>query len=97
MTRKHEKYEGLLARAKALPPVPTAVVHPCDESSLTGAVDAAKLGIIAPILVGPVARITALAEQVGLEISAFEIVDAPHSHASAAEAVRLVREAAPSA
>ena len=47
MTRKHEKYERLLARAKALPPVPTAVVHPCDESSLTGAVDAAKLGIIA--------------------------------------------------
>src|SRR5689334_22431786 len=93
MTRKHEKYEGLLARAKALPPVPTAVVHPCDESSLTGAVDAAKLGIIAPILVGPAARIKALAEQCGQKISAFEIVDTPHSHASAAQAVQLVREA----
>ena len=92
MTAKHEKYERLLARAKALPPVPTAVVHPCDESSLTGAVDAAKLGIIAPILVGPAARIKALAEQYRLKISAFEIVDTPHSHASAAESVRLVRE-----
>jgi len=92
MTRKHEKYERLLARAKALPAVATAVVHPCDESSLTGAVDAAKLGIIAPILVGPEARIKALAEQCRLKISAFELVDTPHSHASAAEAVRLVRE-----
>ena len=97
MTRRHEKYERLLTRAMALPPVSTAVAHPCDESSLRGAVEAAKLGIIAPILVGPVARITTLAEQCGLKISAFEIVDAPHSHASAAEAVRLVREAAPSA
>ena len=72
--------------------VPTAVAHPCDESSLTGAVDAAKMGLIAPILVGPAARIKAVAEKCGLDISAFEIVDTPHSHASAAEAVRLVRE-----
>jgi len=97
MDRPHAKYEKLLEFCKALPATPTAVAHPCDESSLTSAVDAAKLGIIAPILVGPVARITTLAEQCGLKISAFEIVDAPHSHASAAEAVRLVREAAPSA
>jgi len=52
----------------------TVVAHPCDESSLTGAVDGAKLGSIAPILAGPVARITALAEQCNLKISAFEIV-----------------------
>jgi phosphate acetyltransferase len=92
MDRKHEKYERLLARAKALPPVPTAVAHPCDESSLTGAVDAAKIGLIAPTLVGPAARIRALARKHGLDLSAIELVDAPHSHASAAEAVRLVRE-----
>jgi len=85
-------YERLLARAKALPAVPTAVAHPCDVSSLTGAVDAAKLGIIAPILVGPAAKIRAVAQQADLDISRFEIVDAPHSHASATEAVRLVLE-----
>jgi phosphate acetyltransferase len=72
--------------------VPTAVAHPCDESSLTGAVDAAKMGLIAPILVGPAARIKSVAANCGLNIAAFEIVDTPHSHASAAEAVRLVRE-----
>jgi phosphate acetyltransferase len=92
MERKHQKYELLLERAKALPPLPTAVAHPCDESSLTGAMDAAKMGLIAPILVGPVARIEAVAAKCGLKLSGFELVDAPHSHASAAEAVRLVRE-----
>jgi len=92
LSAKHEKYERLLTRVRSQPPVATAVAHPCDEASLTGAVDAAKLGIIKPILVGPVARIRAVAAQCKLDITAFELVDAPHSHASAAEAVRLVRE-----
>src|SRR4051812_20303054 len=92
MERKHEKYERLLDRAKAYPPVPTAVAHPCDESSLAGAVDAAKLGLIKPILVGPKARIGAAAEKSRINISGFELVDAEHSHDSAAKAVALVRE-----
>ncbi len=92
MKRKHDKYERLLAMARALPPVATAVAHPCDESSFTAAVDAAEMGLIKPILVGPKARIQAVAEKSGLKVSRFELVDAPHSHASAAEAVRLVRE-----
>jgi phosphate acetyltransferase len=92
MERKHEKYERLLARAKTLPPVPTAVAHPCDESSLAGAIDAARMGLITPILVGPAARIEAAAAKAGIKLGGLEIVDTPHSHASAAEAVRLVRE-----
>jgi phosphate acetyltransferase len=92
MPRKHEKYERLIARCKPLPPTPTAVAHPCDESSLRGAADAAKAGLIAPILVGPRARIEALAKQHAIDVSRFEIVDAPHSHASADAAVALVRE-----
>jgi len=92
MGHKHEKYERLLARAKALPALPTAVVHPCDESSLIGAVEAAQMGLIAPILIGPIARIKAVAHKSGLDISRFEIVDTPHSHASAEAGVRLVRE-----
>ena len=54
MERKHEKYERLIARCKAMSPIPTAVAHPCDESSLRGAVEAAEMGILQPILVGPV-------------------------------------------
>ena len=92
MARKHEKYERLLARAQALSPLPTAVAHPCDESSLTGAVDAAKMGLIRPILVGPGARINAVAEKCRLDITPYELIDTPHSHASAEAAVGLVRE-----
>jgi phosphate acetyltransferase len=87
----HEKYRRLIDAAKALQPVPTAVAHPCDETSLSGAVDAAKLGLIRPILVGPKARIEALAKNLKLDIAGFELVDAPHSHAAAAKAVELVR------
>jgi phosphate acetyltransferase len=88
----HEKYQRLIDTARTLAPVTTAVAHPCDESSLSGAVDAAKLGLIVPILVGPKAKIEAVAKACKLDISGFEIVDAPHSHAAAARAVELVKE-----
>jgi phosphate acetyltransferase len=88
----HDKYRRLLEIAKTLKPVATAVAHPCDESSLSGAVDAAKLGLIKPILVGPKAKIEAVAKQFKLDISGYDRVDAPHSHAAAAAAVELVRE-----
>ena len=87
----HEKYQRLVDAARTFAAVPAAVAHPCDESSLSGAVDAAKLGLIVPILVGPRAKIEAAAKACALDISAFEIVDAPHSHAAAALAVELVR------
>ena len=87
----HEKYQRLIDTAKALPPVATAVVHPCDESSLTGAVDAAKLGLIRPLLVGPKAKIDAAARKAKLDLAGFQMIDAPHSHGAAATAVELVR------
>jgi phosphate acetyltransferase len=92
MERKHEKYERLLNFCKSLPPTTTAVVHPCDESSLRGAVDAARLGLIAPILVGPRARIEAVAKEYKIDLGKLPIVDAPYSEASAEKAVELVRE-----
>jgi phosphate acetyltransferase len=92
MERKHQKYQNLIARCKALTPVACAVAHPCDESSLRGAVEAAQMGLLKPILVGPKARIDALAKQFGIDISACEVVDAPHSEGSAEIAVRLARE-----
>ena len=92
MDVKHDKYQKLLDFCKSLPPTPTAVAHPCDQSSLQGAVDAARLGLIAPILVGPRARIEAVAKQHAIDIAGLPIVDAPYSEASAAKAVELVRE-----
>jgi len=87
------KYEQLLERCKSLEPIPTAVAHPCDETSLSGAVEAASKGLIVPILVGPREKIQSAANSAGIDLSTFEIVDAPHSHASAAKAVALLREA----
>ncbi|HET9338354.1 MAG TPA: phosphate acetyltransferase [Casimicrobiaceae bacterium] len=90
--RKHEKYDRLIEVAKSLPRTTVAVVHPCDESSLRGAVEAAQMGLIAPILVGPKDRIQAVAKKHGIDIAKLPIVDAPYSEASAAKAVELVRE-----
>ena len=92
MERRHDKYQRLLDFCKTLPPTPTAVVHPCDESSLRGAMDAMKLGLIAPILVGPRARIEGVAKTSGIALGNVPIVDAPYSEASAARAVEIVRE-----
>jgi len=92
MEHKHEKYERLIARCKTLEPVACAVVHPCDESSLRAAVDAAREGLIVPILVGPEARIRRVAADNKLDLSGVSIVDAPHSEAAAEAGVRLARE-----
>jgi phosphotransacetylase len=85
------KYEALLARCRSLAPIPTAVAHPCEASALAGALEAGELGLIVPILVGPAAKIAEVAKAAKVEIGAARIVDAPHSHASAAKAVELVR------
>ena len=86
------KYERLVAKAKQVAAAPTIVVHPCDESSLRGPVEAAALGIIKPILVGPAARIKKVASEHGIKISDFQVIDAPHSEAAAERAVELVHE-----
>jgi phosphate acetyltransferase len=89
--RKHEKYQRLIERCKSLQPTPTAVAHPCDQTSLEGAVDAGRMGLIAPILVGPAQRIKGIAKSHNIDISGLRIVDTPHSEASAEKAVELVR------
>src|SRR3954454_23430570 len=73
-SRRHEKYERLIERTKAIPPIPAAVVHPCDEISLTGALEAAQTAIIVPTLVGPERKIRAAADAARLDIGRFEIV-----------------------
>ena len=88
----HAKYEELIASAKQVQRVVTIVAHPCDETSLRGATEAAEAGIIVPVLVGPAEKIRSVARSFGLDISRFEIVDVPHSHAAAEKAVLLIRE-----
>lgn len=85
------KYEELIARCQSLEPVPTAVAHPCEQTALTGAIEAADNGLIAPILVGPAGKIKEVATAHGIDISRVRLVDVPHSHAAAAKAVEIVR------
>jgi len=86
------KYERLLERCKTLEAIPTAVAHPCEESALTGAVEAAQAGLIEPILVGPAGRIEETARSANIDLGKLEIVDAPHSVESARKAVDLIKQ-----
>jgi len=88
----HDKYRLVLAMARRYPPLSTAVVHPCDEVSLTGMLEAHRAGLIDPILVAPTERLRALATKMDVDISGFPQVASDHSHDSAARAVALVRE-----
>ena len=86
----HDKYQRLIKAAQSEATIKVAIVHPCDDVSLEGAVEAARLHLIEPILVGPEERILRAAELAGLDISAMEIVTSKHSNKSAAKAVELV-------
>lgn len=88
----HAVYRQLIAATKALAPTRMIVAHPCDSTSLAGVLDAADSAIIEPVLVGPEGRIRAAADGLGRSLDGIEIVDTPHSHASAEQAVALVRE-----
>ncbi|MCD8504750.1 MAG: phosphate acetyltransferase [Burkholderiaceae bacterium] len=81
----------MIKRAAGIEPGVCAVAHPCDETSLTAAVQAAELGLLTPILIGPKAKIESVAKEHGLDISNLALIDTPHSHASAAQAVAQVR------
>jgi len=89
--RRNDGFAKLIARCEGLPPVPCAVVHPCDRDSLMGALEAAKRRMIVPVLVGPVAKIAAVAQAEGVDLSPWRIVDTEHSHAAAMKAVELAR------
>ena len=85
------RYDRLIEATRALPALRTAVVHPCDDLSLRGALEARSQQLIEPLLVGPRARIEAAAEESGLDLTGIELVDVPHSHAAAARAVEMAR------
>ncbi|HME40327.1 MAG TPA: bifunctional enoyl-CoA hydratase/phosphate acetyltransferase [Steroidobacteraceae bacterium] len=87
------RYRQLLDAARQFSPIRTAVVHPCDAASLTGAMEALAAGLIIPVLIGPAAKILKAAADAGRDIKDVEIIDVPHSHAAAERAVALGREA----
>ncbi|MFP5213201.1 MAG: bifunctional enoyl-CoA hydratase/phosphate acetyltransferase [Acidobacteriota bacterium] len=89
--RRKAVFKQLIERVKDAQPVPTAVCHPCGKEALEGAIEAAELSLIDPILVGPEGKIRELAESHGLDIRPYRLVNAEHSHDSAVKAVALCR------
>ena len=85
------KYDRLIAEAKRSAAAKAIVVHPCDETSLRGAVEAAAMGLISATLVGPAAKINNVAREHNLDIGKCELVDVAHSDAAASKAVELIR------
>jgi phosphotransacetylase len=76
---------------RGLEPVPCAVVHPCERSALLGAIEAGRRELIIPVLVGPEAKIRAVAAEAGVNLSSYRLVPTEHSHAAAEAAVALAR------
>jgi phosphotransacetylase len=88
---RHERFRTMLAKAAGQPPMPTAVVYPCDANSLGAAIEAAQAGLIVPILVGPKHKIIETAKVAKLDISSYRLVDVPTTATAAAAAVALVK------
>lgn len=86
------RFDALIKKAREKPPLPTAIVHPCDDLSLLGAVQAEESRLIAPLYVGPRVRVLTTAQAAGITLDESRIIDVPHSHAAAERAVELVRE-----
>ncbi|MDR3422968.1 MAG: bifunctional enoyl-CoA hydratase/phosphate acetyltransferase [Xanthobacteraceae bacterium] len=88
---RHERFRALLAAAAGHEPAPTAVAYPCDASAIGAVAEAAKAGLIAPILVGPKDKILAAATEAKVDVSAFRLIDVARSAEAAATAVALVK------
>ena len=89
--RRNDGFAKLFKRCEGLPPVTCAVVHPCDRDSLLGPLEAARRGLIVPVLIGPEAKIRAVARAEGVDLSPYQIVAVEHSHAAAEKAVEMAR------
>lgn len=91
LLRRNDAFAKLLRAVQGLKPAGTAIVHPCDRHSLLGPIEAARRGLIVPLLVGPEAKIRAVAQAEGIDLSPYRIVSTEHSHAAAERAVAMAR------
>jgi phosphate acetyltransferase len=89
--RREDRYLQLIKMCDGLPPLTTAVVHPCSDDALKGAIESAERNLIAPILIGPEKKIRAIAADAGIDLTAYRIVPTEHSHHAAEVAVQMVR------
>lgn len=88
---KGHRYQQLITMTRDLPPLVTAVVHPVDVVSLVGAIEAARQGLIQPVLIGPEAKIRRAAREADIDLAPYDIVATEHSEAAAKLAVAMAR------
>jgi phosphate acetyltransferase len=88
--RRGDAFAGLFKACEGLSPVSCAVVHPCDRDSLLGAIEAARRGLITPLLVGPPEKIQAVARSEKVDVSPYRLIAVAHSQEAAETAVKLV-------
>lgn len=91
LVRRNDGFSRLFKRLEAVSPVSCAIVHPCDRTSLLGPLEAAKRGLIEPVLVGPEHKIRAVAEAEGADLSPYRLINTEHSHEAAQKAVAMAR------
>ncbi len=82
----------LMAMGDGLDPIRCGVVHPCDEDSLRGALDAHLQGVITAVIIAPEKKIRTLALNLQLDITNVSIIDVPHSHAAAERAAQMAAD-----
>ncbi len=87
--RRHDRYDAFIASAKDSPTVRAAIVHPCSAIAIQGAVEVRDEDLLEPVLIGPRAKIEAAAEEAGVSLDGFDIIETEHSHAAAAKAVEI--------
>jgi phosphate acetyltransferase len=87
--RRQDRYEAFVKRARDLPALRAAIVHPCSAEAILGAVEVQREGLLDPVLIGPEEKIRAAAEHAQVSLEGIPIEPAAHSQAAAARAVEL--------
>lgn len=86
---KHDRFHSIIQSCEAMEAIRTAIVHPVKSNILEAVVDAVKAGLIIPVLVGPLNKITSAATEAGIDLSQWEMINTEHSDAAAQRAVEL--------
>lgn len=89
--RNEGLFASLIRECGCRSAIPVAVCWPCSTVSLAGAVEAATVGIIRPILVGPKDQLQAIATSSGFSLHAYPILDIDTEEVAAAQCVELCR------
>jgi phosphate acetyltransferase len=83
--------DHVIDKCRAFDPIAVVIVFPLSEVALTAAIEAASAGLINPYLVGPRAKIAALAREHEFELAPYLIVDVDDEVEAAQRGVGLCR------